>query len=301
MLQVRARRDAGKVRKSDRTIHLGVDNEPRLMELHVVERDAERLAHETVGTVAGDDMTRGDALCAAHALHRQRHAVIGLLQRAERHAASQRHMRKARQSRLQRAFELGLEEEIVVRPAEALAQADRAEIADHAAVGADVDVPLCLAHQRPHGFREPDRLEEAHHLVVDMDRAGQWIRFGLAFDHQRAQARMAKQIRRERADRAASNNRDLVFHVRTAHVRKPSSLKRNSCWMRPSRAVCGLVTPHWSLRPGGNFQKSGPRGTYESSICSTSLVYSSGISSGPAKYANTLLPGPCRPTPHSIG
>src|SRR5678816_4005270 len=39
-------------------------------------------------------------------------------------------------------------------------------------------------------------------------------------------------------------------------LREPSAAKPKSCWMRASRAVGGLVTPHCSLRPGANFQKS---------------------------------------------
>ena len=29
-------------------------------------------------------------------------------------------------------------------------------------------------------------------------------------------------------------------------------------WIRFQRAVCGGVMPHWSSRPGGHFQYSGP-------------------------------------------
>ncbi len=169
-------------------------------------------------------------------------------------------MREARQAGLQRGLEFGLIEKIVVRPAEALRQSRCPEIADHAAIRADVDVALCLAHQRAHRFAQSRRLEEPHHLVVDVNRARQRIGRGFALDHQRGEARVTEQVGGERADRAAADDRDLDVR-RIVHVRWPSSEKPNSCWMRASRAVCGLVTPHWSLRPGGNVQKSGPRGT----------------------------------------
>ena len=211
VLQVRARRHTGEMRKRDRTVDLGVDHKPRLMELHVVERDAERLAHKTVGAVAGDDIARRHALGPVRALHRQGHAAGCLLERRERHAAPQGHVRKARHPGLHGAFELGLEEEVIVRPAKSLRQPGRAEIADHAAVGADVDMPLRLAHQRAHRIGEAGRLEDAHHLVVDVHRARQRIGLGLALDHQRAQTRVAEQVRRHRADRAASDDRDLVL------------------------------------------------------------------------------------------
>src|SRR3954462_13418241 len=46
MLQVRIRRHTGEIRKVDRSVDLGIDNQPGLLETKIGEADAERLAHE---------------------------------------------------------------------------------------------------------------------------------------------------------------------------------------------------------------------------------------------------------------
>jgi hypothetical protein len=74
VLQVGALRDPAERRKRHRPVHLGIDDQPRLVEFHVGERNAEHLAHEAVRAVAGDDMTRIDPLLSVGALRRERHA-----------------------------------------------------------------------------------------------------------------------------------------------------------------------------------------------------------------------------------
>ena len=45
-------------------------------------------------------------------------------------------------------FQFGLVEEIVVGPAIGAGAADRAHVADDAMIGADMQMPLCIAHVR---------------------------------------------------------------------------------------------------------------------------------------------------------
>ena len=58
VLQVGPGRNTGEIRKRDGTSHLRVNHEPRLVKLHVVEPDAERLAHKAVRAVARNGVAR---------------------------------------------------------------------------------------------------------------------------------------------------------------------------------------------------------------------------------------------------
>ena len=168
-----------------RAVDFGVNHQPGFMKLHIVKRNAERLARKTIRAVARHDVARGYLCkCAITIFGAQNNPLVILLDRNEFGVTAERDMRKAREARDHRILELGLEEEIVVRPAEALRQALRAEITDHSAVRTNVDVTMRLAHQRQHGLGEPDRLEDAHHLVIDVHGARQRIGLRLALDYQ---------------------------------------------------------------------------------------------------------------------
>jgi hypothetical protein len=52
-------------------------------------------------------------------------------------------------------------------------------------------------------------LEQAHHLMVQMDRARQGIVGQFLFQHHHIEAFAAKQVRSQRADRPAANNRNI--------------------------------------------------------------------------------------------
>ena len=109
--------------------------------------------------------------------------------------------------------------------------------------------------------RQSDRLEDAHHLMVDVYCARQRIGLGLALDHERAQAGMAERGCGERTDWAASDNGNVVCRLGTAHMRKPSVAEAEQLLDAREPRGRRIGDAPRSLRPGGNFQKSGPRGT----------------------------------------
>ena len=60
---------------------------------------------------------------------------------------------------------------------------------------------------------QANRVEDAHHLVIEMHRAGQVVGCLLALQHQRRNATLAEQIGQRCADRPVANDSDisLVF------------------------------------------------------------------------------------------
>jgi hypothetical protein len=149
----------------------------------------------------------------------------------------------------QQRFEFGLVEEIVVGPAERLRPARGAHIADDAVIRAQVQVPLRLAHRRRDRLGKSGRLEQPHHLMVEMHCARQGMGRRLAIDHQDAQTGRSGQVGCQRADRTATDHRHVV-----RHGHRPAAIRGRQTSKTIDRAP--LAAPNW--RPGAVLRPDDP-------------------------------------------
>jgi hypothetical protein len=200
--------------KTDRPIDFGIDDQPGLLEIQIVQPDAQRLAHRAARAVATDGVAGAHRLAIGQG---ERHFVRILRDIGHARTVARVDVRIAGDGVAQRRFQLGLVEEIIVGPAKPSGPAGGAQIADHPAVGADVEMALGFAHQRKQTVDQAGALEDAHHLVVDVNGAGQGVRRGFLFQNQNRQSRLAQEVCGHGSDRPATDNGDVIGHV--AHAR----------------------------------------------------------------------------------
>ncbi len=159
-------------------------------------------------------------------------------------------------------FQFRLIEEIVVGPAETPRHADTAHIADDITIGAEMHMALGFARQRQDGVDQAHLLEQAHHFVVEMDGARQGKGAGELFQHQDLVAGLAQEVGDDRADRAATDDDDVVAHDK-ACFRKASrrgaakaqwlvgsviSSAENHIWPAPKTGTQATCAPAWRRR-----------------------------------------------------
>ena len=196
-------------RKGDGPFDLGIDHQPRLLEIEIVELHAERLAHRAARAVARDHPADAHFVVDGAIGIGQRDAGCVLPQPGEFRAETQIDPAILRKRLTQMRLEFGLIEEIVVGPSERAGLAHRAHIADDAMVGPDMEVPVGRDHVARDPVDHPGGLEQPHHLVVEMHRAGQGVMFEFLFQHDDRQPLAPQQIGRHRTHGAAAHDRDI--------------------------------------------------------------------------------------------
>ena len=97
----------------------------------------------------------------------------------------------------------------------------REKLGSHAAaVRADVQMPLCVADLVGQDIGQSDILQDAHHLMVDVNSAGKRMRFGRLFDDERADTRLAQKVGRDPAYGAAAYDGHVVIQHCRFHPRR---------------------------------------------------------------------------------
>jgi hypothetical protein len=76
-----------------------------------------------------------------------------------------------------------------------------------------VEVTISSSHEGRNLVDHPCRLKQSHHFVVDVDRARQRVELALTLDNERAQARSAEKICRERTNGPATHDCDIENHL----------------------------------------------------------------------------------------
>ncbi|GLK46523.1 hypothetical protein GCM10017612_44450 [Novosphingobium resinovorum] len=79
-------------------------------------------------------------------------------------------------------------------------------------IRADMEVPVSGDHVALDTVDHPGRLEQAHHLMVEMDRTRQGVVFQFPFENEDLQPFQAEKVRGQRAHRAAAYDNDVVRH-----------------------------------------------------------------------------------------
>jgi hypothetical protein len=200
-------------RKLDRSVHLRIHDEPRLIEVEIIEPHVEQLAHGASRAVAADDPARPHSPRLTATPRMQRDALGVLHERLDLDAVAQLDSRQRRESLTQEGFELRLIEEIVIGPTEGTRLPHRAHVANHAVVGTDVQVAIRITHAREHAVDDAGRAEEAHHLVVEVHGARQRVRRLFTLEHHRTQPGSSQQTGCQRAHWSAADDGYVEAHV----------------------------------------------------------------------------------------
>ena len=219
----------GVVRQGLRTrrgrVHEQVEHQPGLVQAEILVVDAHVAAHQRARAVAADDVA-GLVRDAAHAHRRagrQAHIVGVLVEAHDLVAKRDGDVGQRGGAVAQRRIEPRLMEVPVVDPA---LRPDAFRAAPlHQRLAGSVDEAHALG-RRPRdakdGFGQPDCLEDAHHLAVEMHRARQGMDLGIALQHQHRAAGTTQQIGQQGAGRAEADDGDIVEIVGIGglHVRR---------------------------------------------------------------------------------
>ena len=85
-----------------------------------------------------------------------------------------------------------------------------AELGHHSVVGVEQPQPACRSRPGQEGFADPDAVQRAGDLVVEVDGARQRVGLRVAFHHRDRDAVVGQQQRGGAADRAGADNDALV-------------------------------------------------------------------------------------------
>jgi hypothetical protein len=154
-LQIGSGRHAADRGEADRALDLGIDHQPGFLEIEIVERDAQGLAHRAARSVAGDHPAGRQGLVLAILRIGDVDGAILLAEAGEFRAQLQLDMAHACKALAQMGFQLGLIEEVIVGPAEGPGHAHRAHIADHLSRSADMQMPVGIGHIAQHPVDHP--------------------------------------------------------------------------------------------------------------------------------------------------
>ena len=211
----------------------GVDDEPGLVELEIDEPAPDRLAHRARGAVAADDVARVHAERAVRPRDLDGHPAGLGAEPLEGSAEEDAGMRRALQLGAQRALQAGLVEHVAGGPA---GRGERPRHVLEADEDLAVGAPELVARGRPrvplHLVRDPELLEDAHDLGVEVRGAGERIDLRRLVDGEDLDARVGE----ERGQRGAHGSQPDDQDLAGAQLGHPatSATQRFSIAPRPS-------------------------------------------------------------------
>ena len=205
-------------------VRLGIDHKPALLKAEIAARDPACLAHERVGTVGAHHPPRAHRprlagqsqsarLRLGDAPEREFDPVIGLLEPLGRPPALNGHPGRDARVTVDRPFELGLEEHVVALPAGRRRTA-RLEAQEQLTVGAEPAVVVNRNHLLRQHLGEPERLEQPHDLVIEVNRARETVDLAEALEHRHPVPGTAEHCRQRLPHRAVADDRDVDVDTR---------------------------------------------------------------------------------------
>ena len=162
--------------------------------------------------------------------------IVVLCEADKRPAAVDGHASR-RNRPTERVLEVGLEERVGERPAGGAVW--EFEVDDQGAVGPEPLVSVDGQQIVEQLVRDAEQLQDAHHLVVETDRARKPVGRGEALVHRRLDSVAAEQGCGRRADRSVADDHDVVLLLHECHLRPSTSSVRP--WLTRSRPSTHLV------------------------------------------------------------
>ena len=95
-----------------------------------------------------------------------------------------------------------------------------------------MQMSLGLAHGRGDCIGQADALEQAHHFVIEMHRPRQYVGRRVTINHQGRKSRLRREVRRERADRTAADDHQIIGR---RHCHRTVSGDEYGQWQRIDR------------------------------------------------------------------
>ena len=207
------------VRERPHVVRLGVDDQPPLLEAEVPARDPARLAHERVGAVGAHDPPRADGprlagqsepsrLLFGDPPKRELNPVVGLDESLGGPSALDGHSRRDARMAVDRSLELRLEEHVIALPP-GRRRTPRLEPQKQLPVGAEPTVVINRNHLSGQKLRQPERLQQPHDLVIDVNRARETIRLPETLERRDSVTSAPEKGREGLPDRAVTDDRDV--------------------------------------------------------------------------------------------